>query len=161
MGPDNDSFHSAGMYLKCVIIGEGPFPSERIVNIGESTFLRVVGKHHLLDPASLKQTDSSSGKALLICNKIGMKEGKMLVEIPPLSEVLLMPLKFFWEEVRTCRFCHEEIEHDLCWCGDFIDDHDAWCGHSPVPMGCRCGFASEHDDLCDDFSDTPGRRLLL
>ena len=46
-------------------------------------------------------------------------------------------------EVRPrCPKCHQEIDPDVCWCGDMMEpsshgDHDA------IPMGCRCHFARE------------------
>lgn len=52
-------------------------------------------------------------------------------------------------EWQTCRGCWKEIDSDVCWCGDEIDRHTGYEGHSPVPMGCECGYdkreTSEND----------------
>jgi len=38
-----------------------------------------------------------------------------------------------------CAGCGNEIDPDVCGCGDSIT-HSAWdFGHEPVPMGCDCG----------------------
>ena len=44
------------------------------------------------------------------------------------------------ELILRCPECKEEIDPILCWCGDEIKRHGIYCGHSPVPMGCTCGF---------------------
>ena len=36
-----------------------------------------------------------------------------------------------------CPRCKNEIDPDVCWCGDTIDNHT---DHSPVPMGCTCRY---------------------
>lgn len=46
----------------------------------------------------------------------------------------------------TCSGCKEEIDPDVCWCGDLMNSHTYSCGHMPVPLGCRC-FYSKPDDL--------------
>jgi hypothetical protein len=38
-----------------------------------------------------------------------------------------------------CPKCGNEIDPDVCWCGDYIKGHGHYDGHSPVPMGCDCG----------------------
>lgn len=45
----------------------------------------------------------------------------------------------------TCQGCGKEIDPDVCWCGDEIDRHTGYEGHSPVPMGCECGFVDGDD----------------
>jgi hypothetical protein len=39
----------------------------------------------------------------------------------------------------VCPGCKNEIDPELCWCGDAIGRHSYHDGHSPVPMGCDCG----------------------
>lgn len=51
------------------------------------------------------------------------------------------------EETSTCESCGEEIWVNVCWCGDTIDNHGGYEGHSPVPMGCRCGY-DRRGDAC-------------
>lgn len=41
----------------------------------------------------------------------------------------------------TCTRCGQYINVDVCWCGDLIQQHGIFCGHSPTPMGCVCGYA--------------------
>lgn len=46
----------------------------------------------------------------------------------------------YWEfhSVRPiCPGCSKEIDPDVCWCGDLIDNH-GYDGHFAVPMGCNC-----------------------
>lgn len=38
-----------------------------------------------------------------------------------------------------CTRCGNEIDPDVCWCGDHRTYHGAGSGHSFVPMGCDCG----------------------
>jgi hypothetical protein len=42
---------------------------------------------------------------------------------------------------HTCPRCMQEIDPDVCGCGDYIEGHGSpmETGHSPVPMGCDCG----------------------
>lgn len=44
-----------------------------------------------------------------------------------------------------CPVCGQEIDPDCCWCGDYMDNHDIGSGHSPVPIGCVCGFHKENE----------------
>ena len=45
-----------------------------------------------------------------------------------------------------CPGCGEEIDPEVCHCGDFIKDHSNPMndGHSPIPMGCTCGYYRKH-----------------
>lgn len=40
---------------------------------------------------------------------------------------------------EICPGCGNEIDPDTCGCGDAIEGHSIWSGHSPIPMGCDCG----------------------
>jgi hypothetical protein len=40
-----------------------------------------------------------------------------------------------------CNGCGNEIDPNLCHCGDLITNHSIHCGHNPVPLGCDCGRA--------------------
>lgn len=43
-----------------------------------------------------------------------------------------------------CPACGQEIDPEMCWCGDYIKDHNPmWCGHTAVPLGCICGYPRE------------------
>lgn len=46
--------------------------------------------------------------------------------------------KIDWHRPVFCPSCKNEIQKDLCWCGDDIKAHGIGCGHSPVPLGCEC-----------------------
>ena len=44
-------------------------------------------------------------------------------------------------EVRPrCPKCHQEIDPDVCWCGDMMEP-SSHGDHYAIPMGCRCHFA--------------------
>ena len=49
------------------------------------------------------------------------------------------------EEEPTCPECGREIDPEICWCGDAIDSHNMWSGHSPVPVGCVCGYGFKRE----------------
>lgn len=42
-----------------------------------------------------------------------------------------------------CKGCGNTIDPDVCHCGDLISLHGYSSGHSPVPMGCTCGYADQ------------------
>lgn len=42
--------------------------------------------------------------------------------------------------IPRCSECGNEIDPETCWCGDDVAAHHMESGHSPVPMGCTCGF---------------------
>jgi len=57
------------------------------------------------------------------------------------------------KEHEICSGCGEEIDPTVCECGDEIyynndtansRGHD---GHSPVPIGCICGFLKSEDKI--------------
>ena len=39
----------------------------------------------------------------------------------------------------VCPGCGNGIDPNVCWCGDFYSQHNAYSGHNFVPMGCDCG----------------------
>jgi len=43
-----------------------------------------------------------------------------------------------------CPRCKNEIDPEVCWCGDLIKGH-RYSEHSPVPMGCDCGRVKPED----------------
>lgn len=53
-----------------------------------------------------------------------------------------IPIKEIKEDF--CPFCQREIDPDVCWCGDYLENHTF--EHSPVPMGCVCGYYTEEDN---------------
>ncbi len=44
------------------------------------------------------------------------------------------------EAVTLCPDCKQEIDPDVCCCGDPIEGHSDTSGHTPTPMGCICGY---------------------
>lgn len=47
---------------------------------------------------------------------------------------------------RICEGCKQEVDDELCHCGISIDAHTFGDGHSPVSMGCACGYEDEIPD---------------
>lgn len=43
-------------------------------------------------------------------------------------------------EEPICPGCGWPIDPECCWCGAEIKNHGYQDGHSPVPMGCTCGY---------------------
>lgn len=40
-----------------------------------------------------------------------------------------------------CDHCKNEIDPDVCHCGESMESHHGMShNHSPVPMGCTCGY---------------------
>jgi len=42
-----------------------------------------------------------------------------------------------------CSYCYSEIDPNTCHCGSATEDHTAYSGHNPVPMGCICHLLNE------------------
>lgn len=61
------------------------------------------------------------------------------------------------EPYVECPGCHNLIDSEVCHCGEEIAKHDIGCGHSPVPMGCTCGYL-EQETQSDALvmTDAPG-----
>jgi hypothetical protein len=66
----------------------------------------------------------------------------------PGDRLLCARLGCHWEQsmVRDhlvrCEDCENALDPDWCHCGDAIEDHRGMShNHSPVPMGCTCGYA--------------------
>ena len=55
----------------------------------------------------------------------------------PLEEMVAAP--------TMCPDCGQEIDPETCYCGDPIGGRAYHDGHSPVPMGCACGYAQDGD----------------
>jgi hypothetical protein len=53
-----------------------------------------------------------------------------------------------------CPYCKQEIDPEVCWCGDLIKGH-GYDGHSPVPMGCDCGRVKLSDVQEEPFPKEP------
>lgn len=45
------------------------------------------------------------------------------------------------KRITKCEGCGNRIDPDVCHCGDAMDSHGMGSEHSPVPMGCTCGYA--------------------
>jgi len=39
----------------------------------------------------------------------------------------------------VCSCCGNEIDPEVCWCGEYMKDQHYSSGHNQVPMGCDCG----------------------
>jgi hypothetical protein len=39
-----------------------------------------------------------------------------------------------------CPTCKHIIDPDVCWCGNETKNHTISDNHSPIPMGCICGY---------------------
>lgn len=39
---------------------------------------------------------------------------------------------------EVCQGCKQEIDPEVCWCGELLKDHGFNSNHSAIPMGCRC-----------------------
>ena len=50
------------------------------------------------------------------------------------------------DDQPLCYGCGYEIDPDTCHCGDSINSHNIGSGHSPVPMGCVCGYVTPPDE---------------
>ena len=46
---------------------------------------------------------------------------------------------------EICPYCKNEIDAEICWCGDYMKNH-TYDSHSPVPMGCTCGYVTEKEE---------------
>lgn len=52
------------------------------------------------------------------------------------------------ESRPRCPECGNETDPDCCHCGDAIKDHRGMShNHSPVPMGCSCGYSARAEGL--------------
>ena len=59
---------------------------------------------------------------------------------------------------HKCRWCKNEIDPDICWCGDSYRDHAYVYDHSFVPMGCICGYVSLSDNFNINLNDDNTRK---
>lgn len=50
------------------------------------------------------------------------------------------------ERFVRCPGCGNEIDPEVCWCGDYIKEHGCSSGHSAVPMGCDCHRMKAEDN---------------
>ena len=42
--------------------------------------------------------------------------------------------------MEICHGCKEEIDPEMCWCGQLIKYHNGYEGHIIVLMGCICHY---------------------
>jgi len=54
------------------------------------------------------------------------------------AKELCLWLKEKIRERPTCAACRQEIDDEVCWCGDYIEGHGYDQGHPAIPMGCDC-----------------------
>jgi len=54
--------------------------------------------------------------------------------------------------MSKCESCGNEIDPEICWCGDYVDKHEWRFGmdHTAVPMGCTCFFAKDCERKPED-----------
>lgn len=46
-----------------------------------------------------------------------------------------------WDRIwPRCEACGNEIDPDLCWCGEEVEGHGWHNNHNAVPIGCTCGY---------------------
>jgi len=45
-----------------------------------------------------------------------------------------------------CPNCKREIDPEVCYCGEYVNDHGGVYGHNPVPMGCGCPYGEGDED---------------
>lgn len=77
------------------------------------------------------------------------------VKLGPCEGLDKKPLRFEPARVPICPWCKNEIDPEVCHCGDDIKSHGIGSGHSPVPMGCTCGYPSS---LSPDFGKPMEKR---
>ena len=71
-------------------------------------------------------------------NLVGVRESS---HVPGTRELgILKDVVIAEHNYPTCPGCKNEIDEEVCWCGDEIKKHTAHDGHNPVPMGCTCGY---------------------
>jgi len=51
--------------------------------------------------------------------------------------------------IMFCMGCNNIIDDQWCWCGDSIVHGPMELGHTPVPIGCTCGYAN--NDVGDGY----------
>lgn len=47
------------------------------------------------------------------------------------------------DQRAICEGCKRDIDPTHCWCGSPMDGHGMYDGHSPVEMGCVCGYEDD------------------
>lgn len=56
----------------------------------------------------------------------------------------------------VCHGCGNEVDRDYCWCGGRMDAHSPQNdGHSPVSMGCTCGYVTSEDSTMNEAIPNP------
>lgn len=58
-----------------------------------------------------------------------------------------------------CGGCGNRIDPETCHCGDVIEGHGTWAGHSPVPLGCTCGYVKSVKLVARGYSKRVAERL--
>jgi hypothetical protein len=43
---------------------------------------------------------------------------------------------YVWRD--RCDGCGNEVDKDVCWCGELMRDHSAFDNHPQIEMGCTC-----------------------
>ena len=67
------------------------------------------------------------------------REQELLERIRGLERALRDSIQ---KKITVCPGCLNEIDTEVCHCGNYIKSHTIYDGHSPVPMGCTCGYAT-------------------
>lgn len=43
------------------------------------------------------------------------------------------------DRIEACPHCKQEIDPEVCWCGEKQDAHQSYDNYHPfIPMGCNC-----------------------
>lgn len=56
--------------------------------------------------------------------------------------------------IIKCPNCGNEIDPDVCYCGNTRESHNGWEGHAFVPLGCDCGRAKSDKKPTKDIKVT-------
>lgn len=68
-------------------------------------------------------------------------EDRIFIKLKDVLDLLKQTTEFV---VPVCPDCKNEIDLDVCQCGEYIQQHGCHAGHTPVPMGCTCGYVQKH-----------------
>lgn len=79
--------------------------------------------------------------------------GLRLVEIVHEEAAKLTPPTEGEEKVK-CPHCQREIDPTTCWCGEAMESHSMWSGHTAIPMGCDCYRAKPTPAKCEACGGT-------
>ena len=59
-------------------------------------------------------------------------------------------------EREICDCCNKEIDKEVCWCGQPVDEHGYYDNHGFIPMGCECYMEKNNrsvEDILDKYQN--------